>query len=385
MATISDYHQYLFLGKITNSLTAEEDRELQELFARDEQAQDAFAELVERLPREQVAQSFNHLNAPGFWKNISGEIHDQQQLVRRGKVIRGISAFLVIGIMVAGSWWFMTQFRTEKQTSSNQVAGQTPAAAVELQLADGSKVDLSASKGNLQKGQLILDNTNNSLSYQALGESAVGINTVNVPVAMDYKVNLSDGSEIWLNSTSSLSFPSKFTQNKREVTITGEAYCKIAKDPKQPFIIHLADNTVEVTGTEFNVNTYSANKVKVALVTGVVHLSAGQSKVKIAPGLQAVSENGRIQQAPFTAEKTLSWRQGLYVFEGADLDEISAVLMRWFGIRTQLDDASLANKKFTGAIYKNKPLGSFLDNIKVISHINTYFDEKHVLHFSVAK
>jgi ferric-dicitrate binding protein FerR (iron transport regulator) len=107
--------------------------------------------------------------------------------------------------------------------------------------------------------------------------------------------------------------------------------------------------------------------------------------VKIAPGLQAVSENGRIQQAPFTAEKTLSWRQGLYVFEGADLDEISAVLMRWFGIRTQLDDASLANKKFTGAIYRNKPLSSFLDNIKVISHINTYFDEKHVLHFSVAK
>jgi hypothetical protein len=72
-------------------------------------------------------------------------------------------------------------------------------------------------------------------------------------------------------------------------------------------------------------------------------------------------------------------------FEAADLDEISAVLMRWFGIRTQLDDPSLANKKFTGAIYKNKPLSSFLDNIKVISHINTYFDEKHVLHFSVTK
>ncbi|OQP56390.1 FecR family protein [Niastella populi] len=385
MSTISDYHQYLFLGKITNSLTAEEDRELQELFARDEQAQVVFAELVKRLPREQVAQSFSHLNDPGYWKNISGEIHDQQKLVRQRKVIRGIGAFLVIGIIAAGGWWFMTQFNTGKQMPSDTVAVTTPAAGVVLQLADGSRIDLSASKGNLQKGQLNLDNDNNTLSYRAIGETAVGINTVKVPVAMDYKVNLSDGSEIWLNSTSSLSFPSKFTQNKREVTITGEAYCKIATNPKQPFIVHLAGNTVEVTGTEFNVNTYSANTARVALVEGVVHLSAGQNKVKITPGLQAVSENGKITQAPFVAEKTLSWRQGIYMFEAAGLDEISAVLMRWFGIQTKLDDPLLLQKKFTGAIYKNKPLSSFLDNIKVISHINTYFDEKHVLHFSVAK
>jgi transmembrane sensor len=237
----------------------------------------------------------------------------------------------------------------------------------------------------VRKGQLALDNRDNTLHYQALPESATTINTVNVQVAMDYKVVLSDGSEIWLNSTSSISFPSKFAQNKREVTITGEAYCKIAKHPDQPFIIHLADDTVTVTGTEFNINTYTPHSIKVALVTGVVHFASPQSKVKLEPGLQAVAENGSITQAPFQAEKTLSWRQGLYQFEAADLDELSGVLQRWFGIQTQLDDPSLKQKKFTGALYKHKPISSFLDNFEVISHIDTYVDEKNVLHFKTGK
>jgi len=385
MSTISDHHQYLFLGKITNSLSAEEELELQELFAHDDQAQEAFITLVNQLPPEQVSQSFNHLNEPGFWKNISGEIHDQQQLVRQRKVIRSISAFVVLGIIATGSWLFMKQLNTPNKLPAGQVIAQTTNTSVELQLADGAKIDLSATRGSLQKGQLMLDNTNNTLSYQAMSESAVGMNTVRVPVAMDYKIRLSDGSEIWLNSTSSLSFPSKFEKNKREVTITGEAYCKIAKQTNQPFIIHLANDTVTVTGTEFNVNTYNAHTIKVTLVNGIVHFASGHSKVKIEPGLQAVAENGHIVQAPFPAEKTLSWRQGLYMFEAADLDEISAVLMRWFGIKTQLDDPSLAHKKFTGALYKNKPVSSFLDNFKVISHIDSYFDGQNVLHFKAVK
>lgn len=385
MSTISDYHQYLFLGKITNTLTTEEEGELQELFARDNQAQAAYAELVKRLPREQVDQSFQHLNTPGFWKNISGEIRDQQQLLRQRKIINRISMFLVIALVAAGGWWFTMQSHSGNRSSARKLIAAVPAGSVELQLADGSKVNLSATKGSLQKGQLVLNNTDNTLHYQALPAAAISINTVYVPVAMDYKVVLGDGSEIWLNSTSSISFPSKFATNKREVTITGEAYCKITKHPDQPFIVHLANDTVTVTGTEFNVNTYNTHTIKVALVTGVVHFSSPQSRVKIAPGVQAVAEKGEITQAPFNAEKTLSWRQGRYTFEAAGLDELSGVLQRWFGIQTQVDDPSLKQKKFTGALYKNKPLSSFLDNLEVISHIATYVDEKNVLHFKAGR
>jgi transmembrane sensor len=388
MSTISDHHQYLFLGKITNSLSTEEERELQTLFAQDDQAREAYNELVNQLPREQVAQSFNHLNTPGFWKNISGELHDQYRLVKQRQFLRGGLAFIAIGIVAVGSWLFLSRPQTGDQpvVHRNHAIPKTPAGSVELQLADGSTVNLSTTTGSIQQGQLALDNKDQALSYQAVKGEAIGVNTVQVPVAMDYKVNLSDGSEIWLNSTSSLSFPSRFTSGKREITVTGEAYCKVAKNVKQPFIVHLPNNTtVEVTGTEFNINTYKANTVKVALVTGHVNLLAAQHKASVEPGLEAVAINDQIALAPFHAEKTLSWRKGVYLFEGADLDEIAAVLHRWFGITTQLDDPALAQKKFTGALYKNEPLSSFLDNFKVISHIDSYVDEKKVLHFTVAK
>ncbi|HTI92085.1 MAG TPA: FecR domain-containing protein [Puia sp.] len=422
MSSISDHHQYLFLGKVTNTLTAEEDRELQELFARDHRAQSAYDELLRQLPAGQVEGSFSHLNQPGFWKNLPGEIRDQQGLVRKGKVLRAGIMLALAGVFAAGGWWFLARQPINRQEPSVVQAPSIVQAprSVELRLADGSKVDLTATSGRLQKGQLVLDNSNSSLSYRALGPSpqtpgpasqppgpssqapgpspkapgvssqspeastTTGLNTLDVPVAMDYKVILSDGSEIWLNSVSSLSFPSTFAADKREITIKGEAYCKIAKHPNQPFIIHLPGNTIQVTGTEFNVNTYSPTSVRVALVDGGINLLAGTNTLKLNPGFQAVSTAGKIEQAPFQADKVLGWREGIFTFDGAELEDISQVLARWFGIKTQLDDATLAHKKFAGALYKKRPLSSFLDNFKVISHIDSYFDEKGVLHFVTA-
>jgi ferric-dicitrate binding protein FerR (iron transport regulator) len=306
---------------------------------------------------------------------------------------------VVLTTMLAiGGWWLLPGRKNE---TINFAAFKTQPGSIELKLADGSTVDLSKVKGNLHKAQLILDNKDNALSYQATGESPVGLNTISVPVAMDYKLNLPDGSEIWLNSASTVSFPTRFAADKREISITGEAYCRIARHPDQPFIIHLPDNTVQVTGTEFNVNTYDKAVVKVALVEGGANLvssgasaqslsgassqPSGNGILKLNPGYQGISGNGRITQAPFDPKKVLSWRQGIFYFDGAGLDDLSQVLARWFGIRTQLDEPSLADKRFVGALYKHRPLNSFLDNLKAIAHINSYLDNRGVLHFTATQ
>jgi ferric-dicitrate binding protein FerR (iron transport regulator) len=382
MTPISDHHQYLFLGKLTNSLSPEEEQELKELFARDAAAVRAYEDLLGQLPAEQVAGSFSHLNAPGFWKDISGGMHDQERLSYKNKIRKTSVAVGLTALVAIGGWWLLPG---RKNDAINFAAFRPPAGSIELKLANGSTVDLSKVKGNLHKDQLILDNKDNALSYQATGESAAGFNTISVPVAMDYKINLADGSEIWLNSASTVSFPTRFAARKREISITGEAYCRIARHPDQPFIIHLPGNTVQVTGTEFNINTYDPSVVKVALVAGGANLQSGETTVKLDPGYQGISRNGRITQGLFEPEKVLSWRQGIFYFDGAGLDELSPVLARWFGIRTQLDEPSLADKKFVGALYKHRSLNSFLDNLKAISHLNSYFDNRGVLHFTAAQ
>ncbi len=399
MAHISDHHQYLFLGKLTHSLSPEEDQELQELFAHDDQALEAYNELVRQLPEEQVAQSFSHLDSPGFWENLPGQISEQQTLVRQSKIRRTIALSSIISLLAIGSWLFLAHHNRSDSRNLSPLLATANHPAIELKLADGTTVDLNTVQGNLKKGQLVINNHDHALSYQSaepasgpasgtnLGENPATppptrMNTLSVPVAMDYKITLGDGSEIWLNSASSLSFPSSFTSEKREITLTGEAWCKIAPHPGQPFIIHLPDNTIEVTGTEFNVNTYTPNTVKVALVNGGVNLLSGANKVKVNPGFQAISKAGAINQAPFEERKVLCWRKGMFIFEASGLDELSPVLARWYGIKTQLDNPTLANKKFFGVLDKNRPLNSFLDDLKSISDMNYYFDNKGVLHFT---
>jgi transmembrane sensor len=405
MTQISDHYQYLFLGKLTNSLSPDEDQELKELFARDAVAVQAYEDLLRQLPAEQVAGSFSDLDKPGFWKDISGEIHDRQVVTNRRK-IRNVAVVISLGALtVVSGWWLVSGKKTD---AGYFAASKVPAHSVELKLADGSTVDLSKTKGNLHKDQLILDNKDSVLSYQAAGGSAAsaggsaaGFNTISVPVTMDYEINLPDGSEIWLNSASTVSFPTRFAADRREISITGEAYCRIARHPDQPFIIHLPGNTVQVTGTEFNINTYDPSVVKVALVEGGANLVSGGAPplssggagsrpsgagiLKLNPGYQGISNGGQLVQQAFEAEKVLSWRQGIFYFDGAGLDELSPVLARWFGIRTQLDDPSLANKKFVGALYKHRSLNSFLDNLKVIAHIDSHFDDRGVLHFTAAQ
>jgi len=187
---------------------------------------------------------------------------------------------------------------------------------------------------------------------------------------------------IWLNSATKLEFPLAFPGDTREITISGEAYLKVAKNAAKPFIVHLPHSTVQVLGTEFNVNTYDSGLVKVALVEGSVNMQAPTGTSKLAPGKQAVYRFGQpISQETFDARTVLSWQKGLFYFNDASLQEISKVLPRWYGIQVTIDDPSILSRTFSGIIDRNKPIEVFMEDLKMISRINAYRDKQNVLHF----
>lgn len=374
---VNDHHRYLFLGKITGTLSESEEIELQNVFSNNIEARLAYEALVDRLPSGGVQESFEYLNKPGFWEDVPRQIH-REQGKRRRKVVFGIASALTIisGII------FLVEISNRNQgpTQSIPVLAKQKKGLV-LRLANGKSVNLTETKGTINVEGLALQNQNQQLSYQATNNTTPGNNTLTIPVGMDYKINLSDGSEIWLNSVTELQFPSAFDSLKREIRINGEAYLNIKKDLSRPFIVHLPGNTVKVLGTEFNVNSYSANLVKVSLVEGAVALTSARDSINILPGLQANSTGGSINVQPFDAKKTLGWRDGIFYFEKANLNELSEVIGRWFGTKTHIDDPVLLTKRFAGILDKNRPLASFLDNLKAIAKIDSYFDKDGVLHF----
>ncbi len=378
MGSISEYHRYLFLGKVTESLDESEEKELQSLFEENEDARKEYDSFLTTLPEYDVSDSFNRVKQPKFWKgHLPAEIVRQRKKALKN-VFFGISTMIILGTVL-----IFSLFNTKKggQTPAQKIAKEDRP-AVQLILSDGEVINLNKEKEEITTSDFKLLNKNGSLTYSD-NSGAKGVNSVIVPTGMTYKINLSDGSRVWMNAETKLQFPSVFSDSKREIFISGEAYLEVAKNKAKPFIVRLPASTIQVTGTSFNINTYDPAITRVSLVEGGLNLITDGKKVKVGPGMEAVADGNHnlLYSQAFDIEKTISWRQGLFYFDKASLSEISAVLKRWYGVKTIIERPELNNKRFAGILDKNESIEVFLDNLRNITRVKAQIDKNGVLHF----
>lgn len=383
MDKLTEEERFLLLGKVTGTLTQEEEVAWEHLFDNNPDVRTAYAGLVNQLPAEATQAGFAVYRVNRPWRDLAAEFRDRQHVT--GKVAHmlhykksWVAAAIIIGILAgAGILWNAIYKPGKDALAAKAKPG------IELKLAGGKIIDLSRQQGGIDAGTVRLNNSNKTLSYATdSGQAAVGVNMLTVPIGMDYKLHLADGSEVWLNSATELEFPLSFAGQTREITIRGEAYLKVTKDAAKPFIVHLPHSTVQVLGTEFNVNTYDSGVVKVALVEGAVNLQATTGESKLTPGKQAIYHvGGPILQETFDARQVLSWRKGLFYFNNASLEEISKVVPRWYGVQVTIDDPAILSRRFSGVINRNRPIAIFLEDLKVISHIDARIDQAGILHF----
>ena len=183
---------------------------------------------------------------------------------------------------------------------------------------------------------------------------------------------LPDGTRAWLNAASVLRFPIAFTGSERRVQLSGEAYFDVAKDPAMPFRVEATDangremNTVEVMGTEFNVNAYENEPtVKTTLVEGKVKVSNGGRNGSLQPviltnGMQSIysldlGTAGNFQLRQVDTDDVVAWKNGLFNFNNADIKSVMRQLARWYDVDVVYEGA-LPNEKFDGEISRNSTL-----------------------------
>jgi transmembrane sensor len=273
-----------------------------------------------------------------------------------------IASLSAAAVLAAG--FFFYQPATTVKTTTHTATILTPQKNIQLQLPNGHVVDLSDTHGKVQAGNVSLNNTNKTLSYTDAEKPVAAFATLTVPAGKDYKINLADGSEVWMNAATKLKFPLSFNGATREIYLDGEAYLKIAKDPTRPFIVHASGSTVQVLGTAFNINSYDSAAVKVSLVSGLVRVKAQGDSLQLQPGREALLQPGKLREQSFDADFTLSWQKGIYIFSNSPLSEVLQVLPRWFGVQLRINDPNLARKRFTGIIDRNQPIQHSLDILK---------------------
>lgn len=179
---------------------------------------------------------------------------------------------------------------------------------------------------------------------------------LDVPRGGEFKVQLEDGTEVWLNSASRLYYPATFSGDTRRVRIEGEAYLSVAADSLRPFLVETDNQLVRVYGTAFNIRNYPEEQgVYTTLEHGKVSLRRADDiggELFLTPGHQAVfnTSDYLVNVRQVNTDVVTSWRKGRFVFEHQTLLRIMQDLSRWYDFDYEFADESLKREEFMGSI-----------------------------------
>ena len=305
-------------------------------------------------------------------------------------------ALLFFTILALAAFFNSNQFRksnTDETLVVEQPVDILPGGSKAiLTLADGRKIELDESKNGIlvdQGGIKVHKNSDGIIEYtfskkeipslNSLDPAEPVFNTIETPVGGKYQLNLADGSKVWLNSSSSIRFPIFFSKDKREVELKGEAYFEVSKDSKRKFSVRSGIQTVEVLGTQFNINAYSDEKsIKTTLFEGeirVIDLKTNNSKL-LKPGEQSNVDQS-IQIRRIDTQTEIAWKEGYFHFKKADIETVMRQLGRWYGVTARYE-GNLPEHHFSGAISNNLTL---LEVLEILEKSNIHFrlDGKEVV------
>jgi hypothetical protein len=395
----NEEHIYqLLLEKQLGEISKENDRYLQQVIQQDEHVRNCWFEL-ENAKIATNNDILEDLRADLAWCKIEALLRPAPsfpvraiRFLKKYRVAAAIAGVLITlsGFAYYSGWLRPPARQVAKATNGQQ---QTPAAKGGAMLASAKMthpVGAPAASANVaQEAQRITPAavTDSALKTAPAAEEddnpgTVEWNTLTVPPKTDYRIELADGTEVHLNASSTLRFPFIFPGKTREVYLEGEAYSIVAKNPKQPFIVHTPSTSVKALGTAFNINSYDSGMIITSLVQGAAVTDVGDTlDVTLKPGYEAIYRTGeRFKVKRFDESITLGWREGIYRFRNKNLQELEPVIQRWFGLKLAFDRQSMASLMYSGCLEKDKPLQDFLEQLSSTLNIE-YRIYDNTIHF----
>ena len=325
--------------------------------------------LVGELKDKNRIEHEMHVIARFDTERALGKVKNRKQVKRRG-ILPWIAAASVVVIAGVSAWILLSQ---EPDVHNLPVAEkfEPGKAVVTLEMASGLKyrLDTLSSVVRNNRVNVAFDNNDRVLKIKeqdSLADGAtkeIGYNTINVPYGGTYTVELCDGTKVYLNSGTTLEFPSRFDGKVRSVILKGEAYFDVARNVSKPVVVEVDEMKVKVLGTSFNVKSYVDEPgVYTTLVEGsVAILRDGQPEKKIKPGEQAYYNKGvgTLSIAEVDVNEFTSWKDGLFYFKDIALEEILRIVSRWYDL-----EVFYMNQGAKSVIYSGKlPMYSSVEDV----------------------
>ncbi|GGH64188.1 ferric-dicitrate binding protein FerR (iron transport regulator) [Filimonas zeae] len=352
-----EYYQELSRKRLEGTLTPEEAEALAAwLNQDDEQPLEVSAAFAESYASHEER----------LFRKIAAQTIRPRPVYRRLAV--AVSAAAVLLLMATGICYFYFNTTPAKQQMAGVKNDRLPGTnKATLILANGQEILLdSAADGALadESGVRVIKLAGGRVAYQADGQpGTVAFNTLVTPRGGRFRVQLPDGTEVWLNAASRLRYPVSFSGGGRVVELEGQAWFEVAGNARQPFTVKTGGAEVHVLGTHFDVMAYADEKaIRTTLVEGSVEVTEGNKVRRLEPRQQAVIDRGQHSIAVQTVnvDHVLAWKEGLFVFNDVDLHTILREIGRWYDIEI-VNEAGVTAELYGGSISRSRNLKDVLN------------------------
>ncbi|GAB3655551.1 DUF4974 domain-containing protein [Echinicola sediminis] len=361
---------YLLIWKKAHDcISAEEEQELQSWIAADPEHSEYFQRALSYYKNQKTYQpplredAFEKLKAELTFKK--SRPFGQWQW----------AAAAVLLVLISGAVLYLSQGRfgaedsLPEQDVLAQISSQTGNAV--LYTSSGEQIAFdqdSVFSINDPYAEIAASGKNLEYNEGKSGTNKPKYNVLVIPRGESFKLQLADGTKVWLNSETIIKYPSAFAKDIREVEFTGEAYFEVAKDADRPFVLHSQSQTIRVLGTAFNVTSYQDEEnIITTLVEGsvAVDLSSGESLV-LSPNEQGRLNkvSGSLTKKEVQVENFISWKDGIMYFENLELQVLLARIARWYDIEVLFENQGLKTRKFTGGITRYEDFEEFLEMLE---------------------
>lgn len=336
---------------------------------------------------EQFAKDLNSLNKSMF-EAILLKIKPTKRVSLWPRIA---AAAIIMVIFGAGIGYFrnIAQFNGIEQIADK---GPGKNGAI-LTLANGKKIYISDKKTGVlanEPGISISKTADGQIIYTINDrESAFssGFNTLQTSNGEQTQVRLPDGTVVYLNSASSLKYPTSFTKKKkRMVELSGEGYFNVNKDKLHPFIVKTERQEVEVLGTQFNINSYAGEILtRTTLLEGSIKITGKNKIIKVLkPNQQAINSATKMEIVDVEAQFFVDWKEGFFMFNKENLESIMKRVARWYNVKVIYEDPKLKSEIISGTISKYETISSLV-NVLERSGLATFKIDKDVVTISLKK
>lgn len=294
-------------------------------------------------------------------------------------------------LILASSWWLLNYNRKDSAsagTENKHLAGSMKGTT--LTLSDGSEIILDHAKnGTLAtEGNVRIEKKDDgTLTYQYAPKNSghskteVLMNTMATSRGHTYKLTLPDGTDVWLNGGSSITYPASFEGKERIVSVAGEAYFEVQEDAGMPFIVQSGNNRVRVLGTAFNVSAYpDETEVTTTLVEGRIQVWKDNQSALLKPGQWAVNSRGNdvlvVEAADI--EAVTAWKEGYFYLGNKNIKDIMKPVSRWYDVEVEYR-GDMSGKSFGGKFLRSLGLPELLKCLESAGGIRYKIEGRRVI------